>query len=56
MFILLCEFSIISKYDEMNCSLVFEVFSMYSKVQILVIWNNHEFSVLMNGSVKCVDN
>jgi hypothetical protein len=23
---------------------------------ILVIWNNHEFDVLMNGSVKCVEN
>jgi hypothetical protein len=28
---------------------------MYYKVQILVIWNNHEFGVLMNGSVKCVE-
>jgi len=25
-------------------------------MQILVIWNNHEFGVLMNGSVKCVKN
>jgi hypothetical protein len=23
-------------------------------VQILVVWNNHEYGVLMNGSVKCV--
>jgi hypothetical protein len=29
---------------------------MYSKVQILVIRNNHESGVLMNGSVKCVWN
>jgi hypothetical protein len=29
---------------------------MYFKVQILVIRNNHEFGVLMNGSVKCVGN
>jgi hypothetical protein len=50
MFILLCEFSIISKYDEMN------FFTMYSKVQILVIVNNHESCVLMNGKVKCIDN
>jgi hypothetical protein len=29
---------------------------MYSKVQILVIWNNHDFGVLMNNNVKWVDN
>jgi hypothetical protein len=29
---------------------------MYSKMQILVIWNNYEFSVLMNGIVKNVEN
>jgi hypothetical protein len=29
---------------------------MYYEVQILVIWNNHDFGVLMNGSVKCVEN
>jgi hypothetical protein len=28
---------------------------MYSKVQILVIYNNHEFDVLMNGNVKFVE-
>jgi hypothetical protein len=33
-----------------------EFFIMYSKVQILVIWNNHESNVLMNGNVKCVEN
>jgi hypothetical protein len=27
---------------------------MYSKMQILVICNNHEFDVGMNGSVKFV--
>jgi hypothetical protein len=32
-----------------------EFFSMYSKVEILVIWNNQESGVLMNGNVKCVD-
>jgi hypothetical protein len=25
---------------------------MYSEVQILVIYNNHEFNVEMNGNVK----
>jgi len=30
------------KYDEMKCNLVFEVLKMYSKMQILVIWNNYE--------------
>jgi hypothetical protein len=29
---------------------------MYFEVQILVIWNNHESCVLMNGKVKCVEN
>jgi hypothetical protein len=28
---------------------------MYFEVQILVIWNNRESSVLMNVSVKCVE-
>jgi len=28
---------------------------MYSEVQILVICNNHEFDVGMNGSVKFVE-
>jgi hypothetical protein len=27
---------------------------MYFEVKILVILNNHEYGVLMNGSVKCV--
>jgi len=29
---------------------------MYFEVQILVIGNNHEYGVLMNGKVKCVEN
>jgi len=29
---------------------------MYFEVQILVIWNNHEYGVLRNGNVKCVEN
>jgi hypothetical protein len=24
-------------------------------MQILVIWNNHEYSVLMDGNVKCAE-
>jgi hypothetical protein len=56
MFILLCEFFVVSEYDEMNCNFVFGVFTMYFEVQILVIWNNLEFGVLMNGYVKCVEN
>jgi hypothetical protein len=35
--------------------LFLEVFFMYYEVQILVICNNHEFDVLMNGSVKFVE-
>ncbi len=42
-------------YDEMNCNLVFGFFIMYYKVQILVICNNHESNVEMNGSVKFVE-
>jgi len=56
MFILLCEFSVVSKYDEMNYNFVLELFTMYYEVQILVIWNNHESCVLMNGRVKHVEN
>jgi len=29
---------------------------MYFEVQILVIWNNYEFCVLMKGNVKNVEN
>ncbi len=29
---------------------------MYSEVQILVKWNNYEFVVLINDSVKHVEN
>jgi hypothetical protein len=32
--------------------LFLEFLKMYYEVQILVICNNHEFDVLMNGSVK----
>jgi hypothetical protein len=56
MFISLCEFSVVSKYDEMNYNFFLKFFTMYFEVQILVIWNNHEFGVLMNGNVKCVEN
>jgi len=52
---LLCEFSIISYHDEINYNLVSRVFIMYSEVQILAIGNNHEYDVLMNGSVKFIE-
>ncbi len=29
---------------------------MYIEVQILVIGNNHEYNVLLNDKVKCVEN
>jgi hypothetical protein len=29
---------------------------MYFEMQILVIWNNHEYGVLMNRNVKNVEN
>ncbi len=37
MFVLLCEFSIVLEYDEINCNLVFGVFIMYFEMEILVI-------------------
>jgi len=38
-----------------NVILFLEFFSKYFEVQILVIWNNHEFGVLMNDNVKNVE-
>jgi hypothetical protein len=32
-----------------------EFFILYSKVKILVIWNNHEYDVKMNGIVMFVE-
>ncbi len=42
-------------YDEMNYNLVSGVFIIYSKVQILIICNNHECDVEMNCRVKFVE-
>ncbi len=42
-------------YDEMNCNLGSGFYLMYSKVQILVISNNHEFDIGMNCNVKFVE-
>jgi hypothetical protein len=51
-----CEYFVVLNYDEMNYTFFFQVFfKIYSKVQILVICNNHEFDVLMNGNVKFVE-
>jgi len=52
----LSEFYVVSKYDEMNCNIFLEFFTIYFKVKILVICNNHEYDVLMNGNVKYVEN
>jgi hypothetical protein len=53
---LLCEFSTMLDYDEMNCNIASGVFLiMYYEVQILVMCNNHEFYVGMNCSVKFVE-
>jgi hypothetical protein len=53
---LLCEFSIMLDYDEMNYNLVSrKKFIMYFEMQILVICNNHEFYVGMNYNVKFVE-
>jgi hypothetical protein len=35
--------------------LFLEFFAMYFEMQILVLCNNHEFDVGMNGSVKFVE-
>jgi len=55
MFISLCEFFVVLDYYEMNYNLVFGVVTMYSEMQILVIYNNHEFHIGINGSVKFVE-
>ncbi len=56
MFISLCEFFAIYKYDEMNCNLVFWIFYNVFWSANYGYWNNHEYGVLMNGNVKCVEN
>jgi hypothetical protein len=52
MFILLCDFFVVLEYDKW----IVILFLMYFEVQILVIPNNHEHDVLMNGKVKHVKN
>ncbi len=42
-------------YDEMNCNIVSRIFYNVFEVQIIVICNNHEFDVGMNGIVKFVE-
>jgi hypothetical protein len=54
MFISFCEFFVVSNYGEMNCNIVFGIFTMYFEVQTLVICN-HEFHIGMNGTVKFVE-
>jgi hypothetical protein len=54
-FICLCEFFVVSDYDELNCNIVSGVFTMYFEVHILVLCNNHESHIGMNGSVKFVE-
>jgi len=36
--------------------LFLEFFTIYFEMQILVIWNNYEHGVLINGRIKCVEN
>jgi hypothetical protein len=52
MFILLCEFFVVLEYDEGNCNLASNVFWNTNSL----IWNNHEYDVLMNGIMKYVKN
>jgi hypothetical protein len=51
----LCGFLIMLDYDEMNCNIVSRIFYNVFEVQIIVICNNHEFDVGMNGVVKFVE-
>jgi hypothetical protein len=44
------------EYDEMKWNLVFGIFYNVFWRKILIIWNNHESNVLMNGNVKNVEN
>jgi hypothetical protein len=53
-FRLLCELFEYRKYKEMNCNFVCGFFTLYFEVQIMGIWNNHEYGVLMNYKHKCV--
>jgi hypothetical protein len=56
-FILLCELFYYENMMKWNVILFLEfLFIMYFEVQVLVLWNNHEFGVLMNGNVKNVEN
>jgi hypothetical protein len=55
MFILCVDFPIVLDYDEMNYNIVIEFFIMYFEVHIIVICNNYEYVVGMNGSVKFVE-
>jgi hypothetical protein len=43
-------------YDERNYNLCLEFVIIYFEVQILVICNNQESNVGMNGNVKFVEN
>jgi hypothetical protein len=52
-FILLCESSIVYKKKEMKCNYVSRFSTLYLEVQIVIIWNNDEYGVLMNCKGRC---
>jgi hypothetical protein len=52
---LLCDFSVMFDYDEMNCNIFFGVFKRYFEVNFFIICNNHEYDVGINCSVKFVE-
>jgi hypothetical protein len=56
---LLCGFLVVLNYDEMNCNLIYGIFyNVFWSANfgyILVICNNHESDVGMNGNVKFVE-
>jgi hypothetical protein len=40
----------------MNCNYFLGFSTLYLEIQLLVIWNNHEYNVLMNYKGMCVYN
>jgi hypothetical protein len=52
---LLCEFFVVSIMMKGIVILFLEFFTMYFEVHIMVICNNHESDVGMNGIVKFVE-
>jgi len=48
-------FNIIIWWNEFVILFLEFFFNMYFEVKIMVVWNNHEYGVLMNDRVKSVE-